>query len=185
MTIEEWNQRYREAGDVELREPERLLVEAVRGVKPGRALDLACGTGRNAIWLARNGWDVVALDGSPEALRIVRELAGVTAIETRLHDLEAEPLPFDDATFDLAVLTFFLHRPLFDEIRRVLRPGGLAVAVIRTSGINPAFCVEPGELAARFADWEVLQAKDEDVAEMVARKGSGVRAQGSGGSAGA
>src|SRR5262245_17370574 len=74
VNLEQWNQRYRSREEID-HEPASLLVEAARDLPPGRALDLACGAGRNAIWLAERGWEVVAIDGASEAIRIVHEHA--------------------------------------------------------------------------------------------------------------
>lgn len=170
MRLDDWNARYRSREEID-DEPARLLVEAAAGVAPGRALDLACGAGRNAIWLARHGWDVVAIDGASEAIRLVREHAAGLPVEARALDLETgAPLPFDDESFDLVAILFYLHRPLFEEAKRLLRPGGRIVAAARTSGINPRFLAAPGELRSTFAQWEILHASDGDVAEVVARK---------------
>lgn len=170
MKLDDWNARYRSREELD-DEPARLLVEAVSGVAPGRALDLACGAGRNALWLARQGWRVVAIDGAHEAIRLVREHAGDLGIDARELDLEdGAPLPFPDASFDLVAILYYLHRPLFDEAKRLVRPGGLVVAAARTSGINPRFLAAPGELRATFAGWDILHASDGDVAEVVARR---------------
>lgn len=170
MSLDEWNERHREREPRD--DPSPLLVDATRNVSPGRALDLACGTGRNALWLARNGWHVVAIDGSTEAIRILRERAKGIPIDARVADLEHEPLVIDDESFDAIVIIHFLHRPLFDEVRRTLKPGGLFVAETRTRGINPAYCVAPGELARTFADWEIVHSRENDFAEFIARKPS-------------
>ena len=75
MEIHEWNKRYR------LREhaksdfespPTPLLVQTAKALTPGKALDLACGAGRNALWLAEHGWEVTAVDGASEAIKILR-----------------------------------------------------------------------------------------------------------------
>src|SRR5688572_32458679 len=71
MKLDEWNARYRSREQLD-DEPSRLLIDAAVNVAPGRALDLACGAGRNAAWLAEHGWDVVAIDGATEAIRLVR-----------------------------------------------------------------------------------------------------------------
>jgi len=175
VSLEDWNARYRaareEAGENDEldTEPAKLLVEAVADIAPGRALDLACGAGRNAIWLARNGWEVVAVDGASEAIRLVREHE--PRVEGRVLDLETgAPLPFEDDSFDLAVILYYLHRPLFAEARRVVRPGGLIVTAVRTRGINPRFCVSPGELVTFFEGWDVLHQRDGEIAEVVARR---------------
>src|SRR5512134_2885636 len=98
MRLGDWNARYRPREEIN-DEPAALLVRAARDLAPGRALDLACGAGRNAVWLVRRGWEVVAIDGAAEAVRIVREHD--PRIETRVIDLEnGEPLPFPDDSFD-------------------------------------------------------------------------------------
>jgi SAM-dependent methyltransferase len=168
MKLDEWNARYRSRERID-DEPSQLLIDAVANVSPGRALDLACGAGRNAAWLARNGWDVVAVDGASEAIRLVREKE--PRIDARVLDLETDaPLPFDDAAFDLVAILYFLHRPLFAEARRVLRPGGILVTAIRAGGINPRFCLSLDALLAELAGFDVLHTSSGEITEAVARK---------------
>ncbi|HEX7828733.1 MAG TPA: class I SAM-dependent methyltransferase, partial [Thermoanaerobaculia bacterium] len=108
MTLGEWNKRYRIREQLN-DEPASLLVQAAETLAPGRALDLACGAGRNAVWLTRRGWNVVAIDGSSVAIDIVREHDA--SIDARVLDLETgAPLPFDNETFDLVAILFYLHR---------------------------------------------------------------------------
>lgn len=166
MSLDEWNARYRSREEIDDK-PAELLVEAVRDVPPGRALDLACGAGRNAIWLARHGWEVIAIDGSSEAIRILREQE--QAVDARVLDLETgAPLPFDDDAFDLVLILYYLHRPLFAEAKRVVRPGGLIVTAVRTHG---RFAIRPGELATFFEGWEVVHAREGEIAELSVRRG--------------
>jgi len=168
MRLDEWNERYRSRDQLDLT-PARLLVDIAKELIPGRALDLACGAGRNAFWLAQHGWDVTAIDGAEEAIRLLREHDD--HIDTRVLDLESDaPLPFEDESFDLVVILYFLHRPLFAEAQRVLRPGGIVVTAIRTSGINPRFCLSLEELREEFSTCEVLHAAGGDTAELVVRK---------------
>ena len=144
-----WEDRYR-AGELGASEPSTLLVRFARALKPGRALDLGCGAGRNAVWLARNGWSVVGLDNAPTAIEIARS----AGIDARLFDLErGDPLPFDDATFDLVCSIRFLHRPLFAEAKHVLRPGGTFIGEFRK---KPPFDISEEELRELFADWTVV-----------------------------
>jgi len=168
MRLDEWNERYRSRDQLDLT-PARLLVDTATELTPGRALDLACGAGRNALWLAQHGWKVTAIDGAEEAIRLLREHDA--GIDTRVLDLESDaPLPFEDESFDLVVILYFLHRPLFAEAQRVLRPGGIVITAIRTMGINPRFCLSLEELREEFAGCEVLHAAGGDTAELVARK---------------
>lgn len=169
--IDRWNARYRD-GERGSGAASPLLVEAVKGLAPGRALDLACGAGRNALFLAEQGWTVVAVDGSTVAIDLIRNLH--PRIEAMVLDLEREPLPFENASFDLVCLIHFLHRPLFDHARRLLRPGGVIVTAIHTvrSGMNPAYTVGIGELRGHFKDWEIIVDREDEIAELVARKPS-------------
>lgn len=165
-TIESWNERYR-AGEPDA-EPAELLVKTMRHAPPGRALDLACGAGRNSIWLARRGWDVVALDGASEAIRILRSRAGALPIDARVCDLEThEPLPFPDESFDAVLIFYFLWRPLFAEAKRLVKPGGRVIAAIRTRG---SYAMRPSELGREFLGWTFEHCDNGEIAEVVVRK---------------
>jgi SAM-dependent methyltransferase len=167
--MDRWNARYG-GGERGPAAPSPLLVEAVKGLAPGRALDLACGAGRNALHLAEQGWSVVAVDGSSVAIDIVRTLH--PRIDVLKLDLEREPLPFADDSFDLVCVIHFLHRPLFDHARRVLRSGGVIVTAIHTvrSSMNPRYTVGIGELREYFKDWNIMIDREDEIAELVARK---------------
>lgn len=166
VSLEEWNERYRTREEID-DHPAPLLVDAAKGLAPGCALDLACGAGRNAIWLARNGWNATAIDGAEEAIRIVHEHD--SSIDARVLDLETgAPLPFDDQTFDLVAILYYLHRPLFAEALRVVKRGGIIVAAARMRG---RYRVDPGELAQHFAGCKVLRSnEDGEIAEIVVRR---------------
>lgn len=165
MTLEEWNERYRTREELD-HEPAEILVQAARDLPPGRALDLACGAGRNAIWLARRGWEVVAIDGASEAIRILHEQE--PRIDARVLDLESgTPLPFEAESFDLVAILFYLHRPLFAEAKRVVRRGGIIVTTARMHG---SFAIAPGELRSHFDGFDVLHHREGEIAELVARR---------------
>src|SRR5438094_2470314 len=74
MDIREWDERYRSEDEPEPA-PTPLLVKTAERLQPGRALDLACGTGRNALWLAEHDWNVTAVDGAPSAIGTLRQRA--------------------------------------------------------------------------------------------------------------
>ena len=165
MNLDEWNERYRSREEI-AGDPAQLLVDAAHALPPGRALDLACGAGRNALWLASRGWEVVAVDGAEEAIRIVREHD--PAIDARVIDLEAgAPLPFEDASFDLVAILYYLHRPLFAEAKRLVRRGGLVVCAVKMRG---TYRGNPGELAQHFEELEVLRSSEGEIAELIARR---------------
>src|SRR6516165_9985768 len=85
-----WDEHYAQAAEIDLT-PAPLLIEAAELLPPGRALDLASGPGRNALYLASLGWSVMAVDCSAAAVRILRERAATSrlSIDTRVANLEA------------------------------------------------------------------------------------------------
>ena len=128
----EWDTRFR-GGDHSEAAPDPFLLsirEFFDLVPDGAAaLDLACGAGRHAAWLAEQGFRVTALDFSSVALAKTQLLAtqrGVS-IECRQVDLESPGVELGREAYDLICGFFFLHRPLFPALREALRPGGLLV----------------------------------------------------------
>jgi SAM-dependent methyltransferase len=81
MDRQQWDERYMTDELIWRAEPNRFLVEEVARMKPGRALDLACGEGRNALWLAERGWQVTGVDFSPVGLAKARRLAVVRRVD--------------------------------------------------------------------------------------------------------
>ena len=161
--IAKWDARYAARGPGALEEPSAPLRHAVSGVRPGRALDLACGAGRHAVWLAARGWRVDGVDGSDTAVRLL--LANATRggcgerVAGHVADLEADPPAFTiaPAAYDLIVDCYFLHRPLFAAIRQGVRPGGLFVAALHLpaphGGREHGFVLQPGELEGMVRAW--------------------------------
>ncbi len=116
----------------------------------GAVLDLACGQGRHARYLAGLGCRVEAVDRDSAALAA---LAGVAGISTRCADLERSPWPFDATRFDAIVVANYLHRPLVAALLDALRPGGVFIYETFAAGneklgrpSNPEFLLRPGEL---------------------------------------
>jgi SAM-dependent methyltransferase len=130
---------------------EEPVVRAALGDVGGRTvLDLGCGTGRHAEWLAAAGARVTAVDFSEGMLAAARRKPHAAAVRFLAHDLH-DPLPFPDAAFDLVVSGLVLEHlqeptPFFREARRVLAPGGRAVV----SAMHPAMFLRGGQ--ARFTD---------------------------------
>lgn len=97
-----WDRRYNEHGWSAV--PDENLVELVAGLPPRRALDLGCGTGRNALWLARTGWRVTGVDASQVGLDMATEQANREGVT--LHTVRADLLDYvpDAQSFDLVVV---------------------------------------------------------------------------------
>jgi len=122
----------------------------------GTVLDLACGGGRHALYLAARGYVVEAVDQDEEGLA---RLVGAPGIATLLADLEGRPWPFQGRRFDAVVVTHYLHRPLFPAIREALADGGVLLYETFMRGQehlgkprNPHFLLRGGELLEAFAD---------------------------------
>ncbi len=157
-----WDARYRE--QQELPEPSPFLTSLELLPRRGRALDVAGGSGRHALWLARRGLDVTLVDRSAVAVaRAESEArrAGVP-LHTTLADLEQGPLP--EGPWDLIVCVAFLHRPLFAAFPDALAPGGLLVFehatrsnLLRHPRPGPACLLDDGELPSLIQNLEVIR----------------------------
>jgi SAM-dependent methyltransferase len=123
---EDWNRKHGEAGPLFGVEPNRFLVAEVEGLAPGRALDLACGAGRNAIWLAEQGWAVTGVDFSDDALANARGLAVERAVEVEWVQADLRAWEPGARAFDL-VAVLYLQLPA-EERRLVLGRAAEAVA---------------------------------------------------------
>lgn len=124
-SMPDWDQRYRN-GEHATKEPSPLLRAAIKSLKPGRALDIACGVGRHSIFLAEHGWQVTAVDSSRVGIEILQQRAheaGLT-IEARVADLESDEFHIEPETYDLVCVSYYLQRDLFSPIRAGVKRGG-------------------------------------------------------------
>jgi len=148
--------------------PAQFLVENVELLPKGRTLDVAMGTGRNAIYLAKMGFDVEGVDISPEAvnsaLRAARK-AGVT-IKTQVANLEVGYY-FEKAAFDVIICFNYLQRSFVPQIKDGLRKGGMVVyetfivdQVQFGKPRNPDYLLKHNELLDMFRDLRCLRYRE-------------------------
>jgi SAM-dependent methyltransferase len=165
--------------------PSSWLVQHA-GLLPrqGRALDVASGRGRHALWLAERGLTTLAIDRDSEAIRELNEAAHERRLPLRAEvgDLEGEVTPFHGSAFDVIVVVHYLHRPLFPALIAALAPGGLLVyetftraQAARGKPTNPDFLLEDGELLELVRPLEVLTSREgyydgRMIASVVARR---------------
>ena len=125
MDRDDWNARY--AGDdlIWSAEPNRFLVAEVADLAPGTALDVACGEGRNAVWLAEHGWTVTGIDYSPVALDKARRFAADRGVPIAWTLADVTDRPPHAEQFDL-VIVMYLHLP---QPQRAIAFGRAAEAV--------------------------------------------------------
>src|SRR5437016_1288436 len=164
MDRHDWDKRY--AGDDLLwsAAPNRFLVAEVAQVAPGRALDLACGEGRNAIWLAEHGWTVTAVDFSTVGLDKARRIAGArgAAVQWECADV-TEYRPREEG-FDLVII-MYLHLAAASR-RGVLHRAAMAVAPSGTLLVVGHDITNPDVGWGGPSDPAVLYGPDDVVAEI-------------------
>lgn len=153
----------------------------------GLALDLACGRGRHALWLAAAGFAVEAMDRDREAIEAVNAeaLSLSLPVLAQVRDLEAPGASLGAERYDVIIAVHYLHRPLFPAIIEALRPGGLLLyetftreQAARGKPTNPDFLLLPGELLELTHTLDVLRSREGDfegrmIASVAARKPSG------------
>jgi SAM-dependent methyltransferase len=166
----EWDRRYAEQDQLWSGQPNGALVVEAAGLTPGRVLDVGCGEGADAIWLAGRGWDVTALEVSGVALRRAAEHARAAGVAVRLLHAELTEAALPPASFDLvsALYPAVLRTPDAKAERALLAavaPGGVLLfvhhALVDTqhmleSGFDPADYVWPEAITALLDDdWRV------------------------------
>jgi SAM-dependent methyltransferase len=167
----DWDERYLEADQMWSGEPNGSLVAVVRGLEPGRALDVGCGEGADAIWLSGLGWRVTAIDVSEVALRRAREAAGRAdvAVEWLHAGLLEAALPPGGFNLVSAQYPALLRTATHDAERTLLSavaPHGHLLVVhhadidveqARSHGFDPDDYVSPADVASMLDDdWEVV-----------------------------
>lgn len=195
----DWDAKHRLAAGAPLSEPASIVLELLPLLPTGRALDVACGTGRHSILLAERGQRVTAVDFSSVALDVLEVRARGMHIpawryenlhESSKHarrgialmraDLEEMELP--ERSFDLILCIQYLQRSLFAQMAPALRPNGVLLmetftrAQLEFNGgpRNPAYLLETGELREAFPDLCVLFYRElragQGIASLVAKK---------------
>ena len=158
QTQPNWDERFGEPGRWCGEEPQEFLRRHLGLLPRGRALELAMGEGRNAIFLAQQGYQVTGIDKSPVGVAKARDWARELGLQISAvaADLENYTLPVE--AFDLVVSTYYLQRSLFPQMERALKPGG--ALFIETYTIeqlerakgprNPDYLLQPNELYRAF-----------------------------------
>lgn len=155
---DKWDARYRDGAYESRTHPTALLASWLPQLPRGRALDVACGAGRNALFLAANGYSVTALDISRVALERGRRSAEERglAIDWRCADLDGDlALALPAGPFDLIIWVRYVHRTLLPQLIARLAPGGallceqhLLTGQAVAGPTSAEFRLAPGELSA-------------------------------------
>ncbi|MFO8011573.1 MAG: class I SAM-dependent methyltransferase [Dehalococcoidia bacterium] len=164
--------------------PASFLVENLALLPRGRALDVAMGSGRNAIYLAQNGFLVEGIDVSPELVDEARARAGEAgvSVSARVEDLERIPF-IEEEIYDLVICFNYLQRSLIPQLKNWMKPGGMVVYETFTidqprygKPHNPDYLLKPNELLHWFMEFYVMRYREgiidnsRAVAGIIARK---------------
>ncbi len=171
-----WDKRYSAREYVYGKGPIKFLEEKIGLLVKGKALVLAMGEGRNAVFLARNGFDVDGCDISDKAIEKSKLLAresGVT-LNAFAADLEEYKIPAN--TYDLVTCFYYLQRDLITQIKESLRKGGMVI--FETYSIdqlnygkdapgpkNPVYLLKHNELLDLFRDFHIIYYREDEIAE--------------------
>jgi tellurite methyltransferase len=164
-----WDRKYAAGEGPAHYQPRQLLVEHEHLLCGGRALDVACGFGGNALYLASLGYQVDAVDVSGEGLARARAEALRRGLPVRFVQADLNHWWVPPGRYDAITVFFFLNRALMPQLAAGLRPGGLLFQANRNQhflavrpGFDPGYLLEPGELSrlARKAGLEILYQAD-------------------------
>ncbi len=173
MDSRAWDARYAAADTLWSFTPNRFLVGEVEGLPPGRALDLACGEGRNALWLAERGWRITAVDFAEVALARGKERADRLGVEIDWVAADVLEWTPPEAAFDLVAI-FYLHlvgerlAPVLRRAAAAVAPGGVLLVVGHDSSNltdgtggpqDPALLYTPDDLVAALPGLRIERAE--------------------------
>ena len=166
---ERWDHKYDTEQYIFGKAPVAFLREHLHLLPKGKTLDIAMGEGRNGVFLATQGFEVIGIDISEIGLNKAQALAkehGVT-IKTQLVDLERHQ--FSEEAYDLIICTYYLQRDLFPKIVKALKPGGMVVVETYTvdylkyrSRFPRQYLLERNELFQQFQDLQILRYQLQD-----------------------
>jgi SAM-dependent methyltransferase len=163
-----WDRVFADPNSGVNRQPNRWLVETVKGTKPAKALDIGLGSGRNSLYLAQQGWDVTAFDVAAASVERARKNAAGLGLTLRAVVESYERFTFGSRQWDLVVDTyeFFPVRLRNAQIRESLKPGGIWVIEGFEKTPQRQFGYESGELLKLLDGMKIVRyAEVEDIAD--------------------
>lgn len=158
-----WDKKYGTEAYIFGKQPVPFLTQNIHLLPKGKALDIAMGEGRNGVYLATQGFEVVGLDISPKGLAKANQLAKLNKvkIETRVVDLENHKL--EKNAYDVILLMYYMQRDLWPQIKDALKPGGMAIIEtynvdhLKHAKFNPKWLLKDNELVTAFPGMKIIR----------------------------
>ncbi|HPP06969.1 MAG TPA: class I SAM-dependent methyltransferase [Syntrophorhabdaceae bacterium] len=182
----DWDRRYREGFYNGVLEPHDLIKRFYHEIPRGVVIDIAMGTGRDAVFLSDKGYSVIGIERSKEAIKVFQREFGGKHKEVSCIIGDADFLPFKDDIAEGVTIFYFLIREIMGNIKAILKKGGILIyeTFLKRQNIidrwrNPEYLLEDGELYSYFSDFELLfyeevisrgRKKDKVIARFVGRK---------------
>lgn len=162
MSDQTWDEKYGQESHV-LKEPSLFLKQTIHELPRGLALDLAMGTGRNAIFLAENGHIVDGIDSSEVAVENVRSFAQRESLPIHAKHADLTTYQIVENHYDVIINFYFLERSLFPQIMKGLKQSGMLLFETYTieqpkygRPHNPAYLLKPNELLQSFMELHII-----------------------------
>jgi 2-polyprenyl-3-methyl-5-hydroxy-6-metoxy-1,4-benzoquinol methylase len=143
--------------------PNGFLIEIAKARKPGTALDVGMGQGRNSIWLAQQGWDVTGFDPAEKAVTLAQENARKLGVRLNAQIKRSEDFDFGESRWDLILLSYAGGREMPAALEKALKPGGVLVIeafhrdATKLGPIGGAVVFDTGELPALYPQLRVVR----------------------------
>lgn len=180
-----WDTKYGTEAYIFGKEPVAFLREHIDVLPRGKALDVAMGEGRNAVFLAKNGFEVDGCDISEIAIKKALELAKEMRVDIHAFAADLETYRLSENTYDVISCFYYLQRDLFAQMKDALKPGGMIIYETYTTenlerGFdgpkNKDYLLQPNELLHAFKDLKIIYYREvvvdnkKAVASLIARK---------------
>ena len=168
LEVDRWNRILTSEKPTFNTQPNAFLVEMVKGRAPGAALDVGMGQGRNALYLAQQGWAVTGFDPADKAVAQANATAAKLGVKLTTIVQGSEEFDFGENRWDLVVLSYVTVRDIADRVVRALKPGGIVVVeafhrdATRQRPVGGGVVFDSNELLNLFARLRVLRYEDAD-----------------------
>src|SRR4051794_7438155 len=167
LEVERWNRILTAEQPRFNTNPNAFMVEVVKGRPPGKALDVGMGQGRNAIWLAQQGWDVTGFDPAERAVALAQVNAAKLGVKLTTEVKGTEDFAFGQDRWDLVLLSYVGAREMNEVVTKSLRPGGIVILeafhrdATKGAPIGPAVVFDTAEVPALFRSLRVIRYEEQ------------------------